>query len=32
MIRVNHKGTKMDNENDDWNAPGNVSEVVTHVQ
>lgn len=32
MIRVNHKGTKMDNENDDWDAPGNVSEVVTHVQ
>jgi 1-deoxyxylulose-5-phosphate synthase len=32
MIRVNHKGTRMDNENDDWDAPGNVSEVVTHVQ
>jgi predicted aldo/keto reductase-like oxidoreductase len=32
MIRVNHKGTKMDNETDDWNAPGNVSEVVNHVQ
>jgi predicted aldo/keto reductase-like oxidoreductase len=32
MIRVNHKGTKMDNENDDWDAPGNVSEVVSHVQ
>ena len=32
MIRVNHKGTKMDNENDDWGVPGNVSEVVTHVQ
>jgi predicted aldo/keto reductase-like oxidoreductase len=32
MIRVNHKGTKMDNENDDWNAPGNVSEVVAHVR
>jgi predicted aldo/keto reductase-like oxidoreductase len=31
MIRVNHKGTKMDNETDDWNSPGNVSEVVTHV-
>jgi predicted aldo/keto reductase-like oxidoreductase len=31
MIRVNHKGTKMDNEIDDWNTPGNVSEVVTHV-
>ncbi|MGA2569705.1 MAG: aldo/keto reductase [Terracidiphilus sp.] len=32
MIRVNHKGAKMDNETDDWNAPGNVSEVVTHVR
>jgi hypothetical protein len=31
MIRVNHKGTKMDNETDDWSTPGNVSEVVTHV-
>jgi 1-deoxyxylulose-5-phosphate synthase len=31
MIRVNHKGAKMDNENDDGNAPGNVSEVVSHV-
>jgi aryl-alcohol dehydrogenase-like predicted oxidoreductase len=32
MIRMNHKGTKMDNEHDDWNAPGNVPEVVRHVQ
>jgi predicted aldo/keto reductase-like oxidoreductase len=32
MIRVNHKGAKMDNETDDWNSPGNVSEVVTHVR
>jgi len=32
MIRMNHKGTRMDNENDDWNVPGNVSEVVNHVQ
>jgi 1-deoxyxylulose-5-phosphate synthase len=32
MIRLNHKGTRMDNENDDWDVPGNVSEVVTHVQ
>ncbi|MGO8759239.1 MAG: aldo/keto reductase [Terracidiphilus sp.] len=32
MIRVNHTGAKMDNETDDWNAPGNVSEVVTHVR
>jgi len=31
MIRVNHKGTKMDSENDDWDRPGNVDEVVTHV-
>ncbi len=32
MIRVNHKGTRMDNENDDWDVSGNVPEVVTHVQ
>jgi aryl-alcohol dehydrogenase-like predicted oxidoreductase len=32
MIRVNHKGTRMDNESDDWDVPGNVSEVVDHVQ
>jgi predicted aldo/keto reductase-like oxidoreductase len=31
MIRVNHKGTKMDNETDDWDAPGDVPEVVRHV-
>jgi predicted aldo/keto reductase-like oxidoreductase len=31
MIRVNHKGTKMDNETDNWNAPGNVNEVVDHI-
>jgi len=31
MIRMNHKGAKMDNEADNWNEPGNVSEVVTHV-
>jgi 1-deoxyxylulose-5-phosphate synthase len=31
MIRVNHKGTKMDNETDDWDTPGNVPEVVSHV-
>jgi 1-deoxyxylulose-5-phosphate synthase len=31
MIRVNHKGTKMDNETDNWDAPGDVSEVVRHV-
>jgi aryl-alcohol dehydrogenase-like predicted oxidoreductase len=31
MIRMNHKGVKMDNETDGWNLPGDVSEVVTHV-
>ncbi len=31
MIRVNHKGTKMDNETDNWDTPGDVSEVVRHV-
>ncbi len=31
MIRMNHKGTRMDNENEEWNAPGNVPEVVAHV-
>jgi 1-deoxyxylulose-5-phosphate synthase len=31
MIRMNHKGTRMDNETDDWDVPGNVSEVVNHV-
>jgi len=32
MIRVNHKGTKMDAEEYNTNGPGNVSEVVTHVK
>jgi predicted aldo/keto reductase-like oxidoreductase len=32
MIRVNHKGTRMDSEIGDGDAPGNVSEVVTHVR
>jgi 1-deoxyxylulose-5-phosphate synthase len=32
MIRMNHKGTRMDNENDDWEEPGNVSDVVEHVK
>jgi aryl-alcohol dehydrogenase-like predicted oxidoreductase len=32
MIRMNHKGTKMDAENFDTNGPGNVSEVVSHVK
>jgi aryl-alcohol dehydrogenase-like predicted oxidoreductase len=31
MIRMNHKGTRMDNENDSWDVSGNVSEVVNHV-
>ena len=32
MIRMNHKGTRMDSEDNDWDATGNVPEVVTHVQ
>lgn len=32
MIRMNHKGTKMDNPTNDWNEPGDVDEVVKHVQ
>jgi aryl-alcohol dehydrogenase-like predicted oxidoreductase len=32
MIRMNHKGTKMDAEDFATNGPGNVSEVVTHVK
>jgi aryl-alcohol dehydrogenase-like predicted oxidoreductase len=32
MIRMNHKGTKMDAEQFNTNDPGNVSEVVTHVK
>src|SRR6476660_6196533 len=32
MIRVNHKGTKMDAEDYNTNGPGNVPEVVTHVK
>jgi len=31
MIRMNHKGTKMDNEATEWNSPGDVPEVVDHV-
>ena len=31
MIRMNHKGTKMDSEPNEWMATGNVSEVVDHV-
>jgi aryl-alcohol dehydrogenase-like predicted oxidoreductase len=32
MIRVNHKGTKMDAEDYNTDGLGNVPEVVTHVQ
>jgi aryl-alcohol dehydrogenase-like predicted oxidoreductase len=32
MIRMNHKGTRMDAEDFDTNGLGNVSEVVTHVK
>src|SRR6204780_2085590 len=32
MIRMNHKGTKMDAEQFNTNGPGEVSEVVTHVK
>ena len=32
MIRMNHKGTRMDAENYDTDGPGNVPEVVTHVK
>jgi aryl-alcohol dehydrogenase-like predicted oxidoreductase len=32
MIRVNHKGTRMDAENYDTDGLGNVDEVVTHVR
>ena len=32
MIRVNHKGTKMDAEDYNTSGPGNVNEVVSHVK
>jgi predicted aldo/keto reductase-like oxidoreductase len=32
MIRMNHKGTRMDAEDYDTDGLGNVSEVVTHVK
>ena len=32
MIRMNHKGTKMDAEDYNTGGPGNVSEVVTHLK
>jgi 1-deoxyxylulose-5-phosphate synthase len=31
MIRMNQKGVAMDNETDNWHAPGNVPEVVANV-
>jgi aryl-alcohol dehydrogenase-like predicted oxidoreductase len=32
MIRMNHKGTKMDAEDFNTNGPGNVDEVVAHTK
>ena len=32
MIRMNHKGTKMDAEDYNTSGLGNVTEVVTHVK
>ena len=32
MIRMNHKGTKMDNEGNFWESTGDVNEVVTHMK
>ncbi len=32
MIRMNHKGARMDAEDYDTNGSGNVNEVVTHVK
>jgi aryl-alcohol dehydrogenase-like predicted oxidoreductase len=32
MIRMNHKGVRMDAEDFNTNGPGNVSEVVAHVK
>lgn len=32
MIRMNHKGMRMDAEQFDTNGPGNVTEVVSHVK
>ena len=32
MIRMNHRGARMDAEDYNTNGPGNVSEVVTHVK
>ena len=32
LLRVNHDGTHMDNENDDWNEKGNVDHCVEHIR
>jgi aryl-alcohol dehydrogenase-like predicted oxidoreductase len=32
MIRMNHKGTKMDSEGNFWESTGDVPEVVTHTK
>jgi predicted aldo/keto reductase-like oxidoreductase len=32
MIRMNHNGTKMDNEDNSWNDRGSVPEVVSHIR
>ncbi len=32
MIRMNHKGTRMDAEDFDTNGPGDVNQVVSHVR
>ena len=32
MIRMNHKGTRMDNDGNFWESSGNVPEVVTHTK
>ena len=32
MIRMNHNGTRMDNEDNSWNDRGSVPEVVSHVR
>jgi 1-deoxyxylulose-5-phosphate synthase len=31
MIRMNHNGTRMDNEANSWDDRGNVAEVINHV-
>jgi hypothetical protein len=32
MIRMNHKGTRMDGEDYNTSGPGDVAEVTTHVK